>query len=66
MSEPLNSKVIKGFVPEQRSRRCFSNFEIPMFCVIYIYIYIYIYEYHMSISHIHVYGYGNAEMKDCS
>ena len=35
VEEPLNSKVIKSFVPELRSRRCFSCFEIPMF---YIYI----------------------------
>ena len=42
VEEPLNSKVIKSFVPEQRSRKCFSCFEIPMFYVIYIYIYIYI------------------------
>ena len=34
---PLNSKVIKSFVPELRSRKCFSCFEIPMFDV-YIYI----------------------------
>ena len=39
VEEPLNSKVIKSFVPELRSRKCFSCFEIPMF---YIYIYIYI------------------------
>ena len=31
VEEPLNSKVLKSFVPEQRSRMCFSNFEIPMF-----------------------------------
>ena len=31
--ETFNSKVIKGFVPEQRSRKCFTNFEIPMFYV---------------------------------
>ena len=29
--EPLNSKVIKSFIPELRSRKCFSCFEIPMF-----------------------------------
>ena len=41
VEEPLNSKVIKeSFVPELRSRKCFSCFEIPMF---YVYIYIYIY-----------------------
>ena len=30
-------KVIKSFVPELRSRKCFSSFEIPMFYVICIY-----------------------------
>ena len=60
VEEPLNSKVIKSFVPELRSRKCFSCFEIPMFyvymlwtfyvhftyCRIWIwYIYIYIYIY---------------------
>ena len=33
VEEPLNSKVIRSFVTEQRSRRCFSSFEIPMFYV---------------------------------
>ena len=33
VEEPLNSKVIKSFVPELRSRKCFSCFEIPMFYV---------------------------------
>ena len=28
VEEPLNSKVIKSFVPEQRRRKCFSCFEI--------------------------------------
>ena len=37
VEEPLNSKVIKSFVPELRSRKCFSCFQIPMF---YIYIYV--------------------------
>ena len=31
VEEPLNSKVIKSFVPELRSRKCFSCFGIPMF-----------------------------------
>ena len=35
VEEPLNSKVIKSFVAELRSRKCFSCFEIPMF---YVYI----------------------------
>ena len=38
VEQPLNSKVIKSFVPEIRNRKCFSRFEIPVF---YIYIYIY-------------------------
>ena len=33
VEEPLNSKVIKSFVPELRSRKCFSCYEIPMFYV---------------------------------
>ena len=33
VEEPLNSKVIKRFVPELRSHKCFSCFEIPMFYV---------------------------------
>ena len=33
IEKPLNSKVIKGFVPELRSRKCFSCFGIPMFYV---------------------------------
>ena len=36
VEEPLNSEVIKSFVPELRSRKCFSCFEIPMLYVIYI------------------------------
>ena len=52
VEKPLNSKVIKSFVPELRSRKCFSCFEIPMFYVIYIY------EHYMSISHMAVSGYG--------
>ena len=31
VEEPLNSKVIKSFVPELRSRKCFSCLKIPMF-----------------------------------
>ena len=33
VEKPLNSKVIKSFVPELRIRKCFSCFEIPMFYV---------------------------------
>ena len=31
VEKSLNSKVIKSFVPELRSRKCFSCFGIPMF-----------------------------------
>ena len=56
VEKPLNSKVIKSFVPELRSRKCFSCFIIPMFyvymlwtfdvrftylCMSYIFIYFY-------------------------
>ena len=30
VEKPLNSKVIESFVPEQRSRKCFSCFGTPM------------------------------------
>ena len=33
VEESLNSKVIKSFVPELKSRKCFSCFKIPMFYV---------------------------------
>ena len=33
VEKPFNSKVIKSFVPELRSRKCFSCFVIPMFYV---------------------------------
>ena len=49
VEEPLNSEVIKSFVLEQRSCKCFSNFEIPMF---------YLYGHSMYVSHMAVSGYG--------
>ena len=42
VEEPLNSKVIKSFVPELRSRKCFSCFEIPMFKYIWYELYMYV------------------------
>ena len=48
VEDPLNSKLIKSFVPELRSRKCFSCFEIPMF---YVYMF---YEHYMYVSHISV------------
>ena len=49
VEEPLNSKVIKSFLSELGSRKCFSCFEIPMF-------YVYIYKHFMSISHSRIMG----------
>ena len=46
--EPLNSKVIKSFVPDPRSRKCFSCFEIPMFYFMYIWMF-YIHFTHIRI-----------------
>ena len=56
VEKPLNSKAIKSFVPEQRSRKCFSCFVIPMFDVIYIYMNI-ICPFRISAS-----GYGTFEL----
>ena len=33
VEKPFNSKVIKSFVPELKSRKCFSCFGIPIFYV---------------------------------
>ena len=44
VEKPFDSKVIKCFVPELRSRKCFSCFGIPMF---YVYV---CYEHSMYIS----------------
>ena len=52
VEEPLNSKVIKSFVPEQRIRKSFSCFDIPMFYVIYKCIFCTCMN--MSISRIHI------------
>ena len=49
VEEPLNSKVIKSFVLELRSRKCFSCFGIPMF-------YVYMLWTSMYVSHIHIMG----------
>ena len=50
VEEPLNSKEIKSFVPELRSR----VFRVSRFlCSMYI-----CYEHYMSISHMAVFGYG--------
>ena len=47
IEKPLNSKVIKSFLPEQRSRKCF--------CVSGFLFYIWtFYEHYMYVSHIHV------------
>ena len=46
VKKPLNSKVIKSFVPELRSRKCFSCFRITMFYVTY--------EHYMYVSYIRI------------
>ena len=50
VEEPLNSKVIKSFVPELRSRKCFSCFEIYVMNIL------------MYVSHIAVSGYGTQKL----
>ena len=60
VEKPLNSKVIKSFVPELRSRYVFFKFRDSYFLCIYIYIYIY--EHYMSISHKAVSGYSTHPM----
>ena len=39
VEKPFNPKVIKSFVPELRSRKCFSRFGIPMFYVYMLWIF---------------------------
>ena len=58
VEEPSNSNVIKSFVPELRSRKCFcvSRF----LCSMYI-----CYDHYMSISHIAVSGYGTLLQCHC-
>ena len=49
VKKPFNSKVIKSFVPELRSRKCF--------CVSGFLCYLYMsYEHSMYVSHIHIMG----------
>ena len=50
VEKSFNSKVIKSFVPEQRSRKCFSCFGIPMF---YVYM-LWTFYVRFTRSHIHV------------
>ena len=56
VGKPFNSKVIKGFVPELRSRKCISCFGIPMFYV-YMLRTFYVRFTHscMAMLHIHTY-----------
>ena len=50
VEEPLNSKVIKSFVPELRSRKCFSCFGIPLFSVYMLWIF------YVRFTHIRIMG----------
>ena len=54
VEKPFNSKVIKSFETELRSRKCFLYFGIPMLYICYIWTF---YEYYMYVSHIHVHRY---------
>ena len=58
VEEPLNSKVIKSFVPELRSRKCFSCFGIPMF---YVYM---LWTFHVRFTYPY-HGYGTALQRVC-
>ena len=53
VEEPLNSKVIKCFIPELRSCTCFSCFGIPMF---YVYM---LWTFYVRFTYPY-YGYGTA------
>ena len=53
VEEPLNSKVIKSFVPEQRSRKCFSCFGISMF---YVYM---LWTFYVRFTHIRIWLWNN-------
>ena len=59
VEKPFNSKVIKSFVPELRSRQCFSCFGIPTLCIYVIYehyeCFTYRHEY-IYFTHIHISG----------
>ena len=48
VEKPFNSKVIKSFVPELRSRKSFSYFGIPMF---YVYI---LWTFYVRFTHIRI------------
>ena len=52
VEKPFNSKVIKSFVPELRSRKCFSCFGIPMF---YVYM---LWTFYVHFTYSHISGYG--------
>ena len=61
VEEPLNSKVIKGFLPELWSRYVFFVFRDPYVLCIYIY------EHSIYISHIHVWlCYNETGNNECS
>ena len=56
IEKPLNSKVIKSFIHELRSRKCFSCFGIPMFYVYMLWTFYvrFIYPCIMGMVHLHV------------
>ena len=59
VEDPLESKVIKSFVPELRSRKCFSCFGIPMLSIYghyerFAYRYEYVYFTHSCMTMLHI------------
>ena len=54
VEEPLKSKVTKSFIPELKSRKCFSCFEIPMFYVYMLWTFYVCFAYlYMAMVHSH-------------
>ena len=64
VEKPFNSKVIKSFAPEIRSRKCFLCFGIPMLsiCALWTFYVYFTYPYHGYVTHL----VGIEEANDCS
>ena len=58
VEKPLNSKVIKSFIPELRSRKCFLCFGIPMLSICAIWtLWMFCIPVWICLFHIFMYGY---------
>ena len=66
VEKPLNSEVIKSFVPELRSRKFFSCFRIPMFYVYMLWTFYirFTYPYHGYGTNVHGQFFNCGFMKD--